>query len=272
MIIEKKDGTRIDVSEYNLKRLNHIIPSISVSNQSEVIGSTRGTSYIATDFIERVITVTFLCDVYDIEDYYLTRDRLNDLFVQDDYYYIIFKNEAYKRYKVRLNGQFVVPPTTRLQSFDVEFLCVELYGESISSTQVDKLWDSGIFGWNNTINWDETPRYTFLTTEFTLQNIGTAIIDPRVSFAQVTIIGNFPSGLRLRNITTGDTYEFYGPISTGQLLVLDGVRTLRGGENQFSLTNRRVIRYAPGPNNFILESDGPFDLTGISFNLRFLYK
>lgn len=271
MIIDLDGGRKINIEKYNLKRLFHYIPSVTVSNISDTADGRAGSVFIDTQYVERIITVRFLFEVYDIQDYYLLRDELNALFVRRDAYYIIFTNEPYKRYKVRLNGNYLVPPTPQGESFEIEFICEDLYGEAIATTLSLKEWDAENWGWNGAITWDDELKYSFNTNRFTVINLGTAVVDPRHAMLNIYIRGNFTQGLTLRNITTGDVYEFYNPIRTGDELALKGVQSFKNYVSVFSLTNKKLITLAVGENYFVVSGDGIATVEEINFNFRFLY-
>ncbi|MFJ7950780.1 distal tail protein Dit [Lysinibacillus sp. NPDC096418] len=263
-----KDGRKTDISKYSLKRLYHFIPSITMSHQLNPVDGGIGSIISDTRYESRIITVRFLYESYDIQDYYLLRDEINALFTRDKFFYIIFKNESYKRYKVRLNGNFLVTPAQYMEQFDVEFICEDLYAESISTTRTHKEWDLNRWAWNGEITWDDDLRYAFTTNEFTVKNLGNVTIDPRQVYCMIEIEGIFASGVTITNKTTGDVYHYSGPIDDDDMLILDGVRTFYNGESRFFMTNKRLLTLVPGDNNFIV-TGGRVD--SIIFDFKFLY-
>lgn len=273
MIIKKLNGQIIDTSNFNLKRLFNYIPSAEVNH---TYASVEGRSDIITDtkLNNRVITVQFLYDSQDIYDYYLLRDELNALFMREEAFYIIFKKEPYKQYLVKTNVGFSIPPNAHMEAFEIEFITLNTFGESIFSTGelVDKSWDSGFYAWNGMIDWDSEnfPEYTFTDRTFTVFNGGSYKVDPRQSYLKITLKG-IGSAASITNNTTGDVYTFTGGLTASDTLVLEGVKTFKNDISAFRNTNRRVITLAPGENEFFIGGLGG-GLTSVSFDFRYLYK
>lgn len=268
MIIQLQDGREIDIKEYSMKRLFHFIPSITVSHTTDTVDGGIGNKVLDSRFDSRVITVRFLYESYDIQDYYLLRDEINALFTRREYFYIIFKKESYKRYKVRLNGSFLVTPAQYMEQFEVEFMCEDLYGESVVTTLSTKEWDIGKFGWNGAITWDDEYSYSFTSNTFVVKNAGTAPVDPRQSELRVIVRGNFPSGITVTNQTTGDVYAYNAQLTSDDVLILDGVQTFKNGQSAFKDTNKSLISLAPGNNQFVIYGG---TVHSIVFDFRFLY-
>ncbi len=270
MIIQLLDGTSFDTADYNLKRLFHRIPSPDIQHD---IASVDGRSDIITNskINNRIISVEFLYDVYDIYDFYSLRERLNSLFVRDDSFYIIFKREPYKRWKVRLASQFNLEPNPSMQSFTIEFLTDKPYAESLyTANELIKEWDIGQHAWNGTIDWDNNPpSYTFNSNRFIVKNLGTAPIDPRVDLLEITLTGSFPEFARITNLTTREAYGYERPLSSTDRLMVKGIQTFRNGNSDFVNTNKRLITLAPGDNDILIEGG---TASSVSFNFRFLYK
>ncbi|RKJ53731.1 phage tail family protein [Butyricicoccus sp. 1XD8-22] len=268
MIIELLNGTRFDIADYSLKRLFHRIPSAEISHDTATVEG-MGDIITQTTILNRTISVELLYIAQDIYDYYLLRDELNELFTRDDAFYIIFKREPYKRWKVKLAQQFATEPNPRMEPFTVEFRTVDKYAESIADTSTIKEWDVDKWGWNGTIDWDEDLTYTFNTNLFVVKNLGNVPIDPCESELEIIVKGEFPNGLTIRNETTGDIYQYKSTLSSTDELVLKGIRTLKNGISDFKNTNKKLLTLAVGNNSITVEGG---TLTSIAFNFRFLYK
>ncbi len=205
----------------------------------------------------------------DIYDYYLLRDELNELFTRDETFYIIFKREPYKRWKVKLAQQFSTEPNPRMEPFTVEFRTVDKYAESIADTSTIKEWDVDKWGWNNTIAWEEELKYTFNSSSFTVKNLGNVPIDPREHALEIVLKGTFSSSVTITNSTTGETFQYNGALSSTDTLTLKGVRTLKNGTSVFKDTNKKILTLAVGDNSFTITGGA---VSRIVFNFRFLYK
>ena len=269
MIIELLNGTKYDIENYNLKRLSHNIPSAVIEHETATI---EGYHDIITrsKINNRVITVELLYTTYDIHDYYLLREQINDLFLREEAFYIIFKRENYKRWLVKTEGQFELPAHPFMNSFTVSFITINPFAESVVDTDnVKKEWDIDIWSWNNSIKWDEDLQYTFKTNTFTIKNVGNVPIDPRINSLDITLTGEFDSKITIKNITTNDIYEYNGALTSSDTLLLTGVKTLKNNVSVFKDTNKKLITLGVGENDFVIEGG---TVTNIDFNFRFLYK
>lgn len=270
MIIQLLDGTTYDTSDYNLKRLFHRIPSAQIAHSlSSVEG--RGDIVVNSQLNNRTISVEFLYETYDIYDFYALRDSLNDLFVRTESFYIIFKREPWKRWKVRLATQFEIEPSPNMGSFVADFLTVEENAESVyKSLEFVKEWDVDQHAWNGSIDWDdEAPVYTFNTNSFVVHNLGNGIIDPRKNDLEITIRGNFAGFIEITNLSTGDVYRYNRNLSSSDTLKLSNIRTLRNGVSDFANTNKKLITLKAGANTFVITGGM---LSSIGFDFRFQYK
>ena len=270
MILQLLDGTSFDTSDYNLKRLFHRIPSSQIDHNVVAVEG-RSDIILNSQLNNRTISVEFLFETYDIYDFYALRDRLYELFVRTESFYIIFKREPWKRWKVKLANQFELEPSPNMGSFTVEFITENTNAESVySSIEFVKEWDVNQHAWNGMIDWDsEPPVYSFNTNSFTVQNLGNGIIDPRSNDLEIVLTGDFPSVLSINNNTTGETYAYNRSLTTSDTLTLSNIRTLRNGVSDFVNTNKRLLTLAPGDNNFTVSGG---TVSNISFNFRFQYK
>ncbi|MGA3675631.1 distal tail protein Dit [Lysinibacillus agricola] len=268
MIIELLNGKKLDIADYSLKRLFHHIPSVSLSHNTEQVDGRDGLLFLETTFDSRVISVELLYESYDIYDYYLLRDEINALFTRKESFYIIFKNEPYKRYLVRLNQAFEVEPNQYMNSFTVEFTCVNVFAESIATTKSSKEWDVDVWSWNGAITWDDDLNYSFKNNAFTVKNLGNVDIDPRQSELEIILKGTFSSSVVIKNETTGDVYVYNGSLNANDVLVLKGVQSYKNGTSVFKNTNKKLIRLFAGENNFTITGG---NVSSVDFNFRFLY-
>lgn len=272
MIIELLDGTRIDIEEiYRVKRLFHRVPSLSFQHDIQSVDG-RGGLIVNSSYTNRTISVQFLYDVDAIYGYYLLRDELNAVFAREESFYIIFKREHYKRYKVRLAEQLNIEPSPNMNSFDVEFIMENNYAESTgTSLQLQNTigWDESLWGFGSIVDYDTKYNYTFDSNDFIVKNIGNQKIDPRESYLKITINGSFASFIQIQNNTTGEVYRFNEPLLSTDILLLDNIRTLKNNVSSFRNTNKKLISLAPGDNSFSITGGA---INSVIFDFRFLYK
>lgn len=268
MIIQLANGITHNINDFKLKRLKHYIPSISMNhNFLEVDG--RSSIYTGSSFKARTITVDFIFESYDIYDYYAIRDMVNALFTRREEFYITFVNEPHKRYKVIVASSFLLPPNERMDSFSIEFICTELYGESVTSTlNLPKEWDANIWSWNNAITWDDDINYTFNTNTFSVINRGNVVIDPREVPLKITLNGVFENYVSIKNKTTNETFVLNRGINLGNNLILDGINPIIDVTNIFALTNKRLISLNEGVNEFEITGG---TVRSMTFDFKFRY-
>lgn len=276
MIIELLNGTQIDIGRYNLKRLEHPIPSAEIEHTIVQIPG-RGEIITSTEIKNRTIPVRLLYIASDINDYDLLRDEINALLLRSERFYIIFKREPYKKWLVKLDSQFLLPPNRTMNEFTVAFRTINRFAESVGTCLdlVNRDFDSGLWGWGNGIDVDREYQYEFTTNSFIVANIGTAAINPIEHALKVTVSGDFPNGMTLRNATTGDIYQYNEPLTASDTLVIDRLRTFVNGISRFGDTNKRHITLAPnefgsgGDNQIIIEGG---TVSSVVFEFRFMYK
>lgn len=268
MIIELLNGVRYDIEDYGLGRLFHHIPSADITHNTT---SVSGIGDIITETIigQRTIPVDIAFKVADIFDFYLLRDELNALFLRKEAFYIIFKREPYKRWLVKINDGFTIPPTPRGGSFTLQFRTVQRYAESIATTTSEKEWDADVWGWNNTITWDEPLTYIFSTNTFNVLNLGTAEVEPENWGLLITVKATAESFLKIRNVTTGEEYQYNDSLTTNDTLLIKNVQSFKNGTSVFKDTNKQVISLVPGVNN--IEITGG-TVQSIAFDFRFPFK
>ena len=269
MIIEKLNGETIDIAAYKLRRLFHYIPMLEKKYDTQrVLG---GREEVTDEYYEvRYITVRFMYSVADIYDFYAMRDKWNDIFIQDEPFYIIFKRESGKKWLVRSVGGVTVEPNKSNQEFELEFMCVEEYARSRESVQkLVHAWDADLLQFGLGYEWDVKPIYTFESGVFTVENLGNAPVDSRNYPLTITITGTFPTGFTLKNTTTGESFVYNGSMRSGDVFVIDGVVPTLNGRNVIDNTNMAAITLKSGQNHIIL-SGGTMER--VTFDFYYLFK
>ena len=266
------NGTQLDIVDYGLTRLFHRISALELEDYPETLEGKDGDVDVIGDgarYVGRNISVDFVYEVADIYDFYILRDKINALFSIRQPFYIIFKREPYKRWKVRRLSSFTLEPNPKAETFTVEFKCVNIYAESLVYSSAIKSWDIDRWGWDGTIDWDTDLNYSFSTNQFIVKNLGNVKIDPREHPITIYISAQANSYLRITNRTTGDVYQINAPLSQGDNLVLSRVSTLLNSVSSFARTNHQLITLAPGDNDFLVAGG---TIYGIHFDFKFLFK
>lgn len=269
MIIQLLDGTEIDVwYDYELQVLGHNIPSLEIVHDTETVYGRDGSLFLGSNFSDRSISVRFLYESENINNYYLIRDRVNQLFARKETFYIIFKDVPLKRWKVRLAKSFEVKPNQFMEAFEIEFKCVNVFAESIVNTRDPNF--QHIFSYQTGSPWDQDLdlSYTFDSNEFIVDNIGNVLIDPRQHEIEIVIKATASSYLEIKNNTTGDVYRYNGALTTNDTLTLSGIQSFKNGISVFKDTNKKLLRLNEGKNSFTVTGG---TVISAAFNLRFLY-
>lgn len=273
MIIELLNGSRIDTLDYSMYlKEPPKIPSVEVVHATEEVAGRDGLIFIETRFSSRTIPVDFIYESKDTIDYILLRSELNALFARKEAFFIIFKDEPYKRWKVRLASSINLEPEEIeiVGEVHVDFICENIFAESVGTSLelAEQNFDSGLWGFGSRIDVDIDYEYVFNQSNFTVHNIGNVPIDPRQHDIEITLNGTFPNGVTIKNATTGDEYRYNGSLSSTDELKISGVRTLKNGVSDFRRTNHKLITLGVGANNFAVEGG---TVNSIAFNFRFLY-
>lgn len=274
MIIELLNGTRIDVTDYNLAlKEPPRIASIKLSHKTEKLDGRRGSVFLESKFDERVIPVDFVYKSVDTIDYILLRNDLNALFLREEAFFIIFKVEPYKRWLVRLNSLIDMEPDEIeiVGDLHIEFICENIFAESVGTSLqlAEQNFDSGLWGFGSKIDVDKQYNYRFSSNSFVVENIGDVEIEPCESELEITIRAVAAQYLQVRNNTTGETYRYNGVLSSTDELKITGVRSLKNGTSVFGATNGQLLTLAAGANSFSVTGGR---VASIEFKFRFLYK
>lgn len=278
MILRFLDGREIDIEHYGLGVEDYSIPSLEIEHVLQQIDGRASPIIIDSHLKGRTIPVQFAYKSYDWHDIDLQRAEINALFARPEAYYIIFKDAPYKRWLVKTANGFVMDKELDiLGSISIDFLCVQPFAESVGTCLdlVNRDFDSGLWGWGSGIDVDREYQYEFTTNSFVVANIGTATINPIEHALKITVRGDFPNGMTLRNATTGDIYQYNEPLTASETLVIDRLRTFVNGISRFGDTNKRHIILAPnefgsgGDNQIILEGG---TVNSVVFEFRFMYK
>lgn len=268
MIIQLLNGIQYDIEDYGLGRLFHPIPSAEVNHNTAQVS---GLGEIITDTTigQRDIPVDIAYQVKDIYDYYLLRDELNALFLRKEEFYIIFKREPYKRWRVKIADQYLIPPHPQGGQFSLKFRTVLKYAESIATTSTIKEWDEDLWWFNGSLTWDEPLKYTFNANTFDVVNLGTAELEPEVFDLKITIKAVAGSSLKIKNLTNNSEYQYNGSLTSSDTLLIDGIKSFKNGVSVFKDTTKTLVFLNPGVNKFEVTGG---TIESIAFDFRFPFK
>jgi hypothetical protein len=256
LIIEKKNGERIDLAESGIKTLDFVIDSLNPLHETETIEGADGVIDLGTTFGPRKMQGSFFFDAEDVSEYSVKRNEVFRVFLTRESVYVIDDREPEKRWLVKASG-FSPNQITKYGFFEVEFGAFLPYAESIETTLAMPAAQ---------ISGSTVVKYKHTTSSFEILNGGDVSIDPKKYPLLITYTG--PStNLKIKNLTTGDEWQHTGTTAGDDIIKLDGIRATKNNLSIFRDTNRKLITLAPGWNTFQLTgTSGTFET---SFDFRF---
>jgi hypothetical protein len=267
-IIQRKDGTMYNLSDYGLRTKDIVVESPSPRNISDQVSGSNGMIDLGTTFDSRKISCVFKMVANDPQDLVLLRNEIFKIFRSDESFYLIDERERGKRWEVKMSNSFSPESNFTYADFTIELICFKGFAESIGTTldrfnnTDDELWQ---IGENLPV---EPLKFTFKTSTFTVSNVGDIKINPGESPLVITFIGQ-STNLQISNTTTGDTWSYTGTTGINDVITLDGLRSTKNATSIVKDTNKSIISLSTGSNNFVISgATGSFT---ISFNFRFYY-
>ncbi|KZR60384.1 phage tail family protein [Pseudobacillus badius] len=268
MFIISKNET-IDIKDYGLRCLRYRVPSPSLNHVTEQLDGMDGELYLESSYTERTIRAELSLKGASSNEMKKLESKFNRLFARKEELFVIFKDEPHRRYRVLLSN---VPEwekaSVRLSSTTVEFKMPGIFAESPGTTlnQPDSDYYYPI-GDGKIDEGDPVIEYIFNRSSFSVFNDSDVIVDPRNMETTIEFKGA-STNLSIKNLTTGDEWKHTGSTAAGDVIRLEGVRSLKNGQSIFKNTNKQLITLAPGWNEFKIT--GATDFT-ISFDFRFYY-
>ena len=275
-ILYDKDMNKLDFPS-GVKPLDIFISSINKEREtSRVEGShlKRDNGFV---YGERNIELDLWMKAHDTEDYRLLRDKVYALF--DRVGYISEEYQKGKRYKVNVDDQYIPERIEGTRLFaEAKIVCTTdglPFAESIGTTALidkngvsadDALWGYGMGIIADDVLYQYSHKVDALQP-FDIFNAGNVSIHPFHQDLTITITGVTGEGLRVRNGTTNEVFEFKDFLSAKDVLKIDGPNITLNGTQALRSTNRKFLTFAVGRNS--LWSNKPIEM---SVNMRFYYK
>jgi hypothetical protein len=242
--------------------------SPSLSTETESVGD--GEIDLGSNYTSRLIDAGFFVQAEDNGDFPLLVNEIFKIFQSKDSFYIIDSEMPGSRWEVKSNSDFTPDRIGSSGEFDIQFKSFSPFFHSIGTTLDPLTFDSDLWQFGQGLDLDEKD-YIHTTSTFSVFNAGDEIIDPRSIHTPLLITFKGPStGLSIKNFSTGDEWIYNASSGSLDTIRLDGVRSTKNGLSIFRDTNRKLIKIAPGWNDFEVNtgSSGSFE---ISFDFRFYY-
>lgn len=263
-----ESGTVYDMAtDYDVLVRSLTIPSPKMRYFYDKVESRAGLIPLGKTMDDRNITAECSMFAVDNKDYALLRNEIYRLFLTHDKIYLVTAKEPGKRFLVELANELSMSRLGSYGQFSLELTCSVPYAESTGTTADPLTFDAELWQLGQGLTADDV-SYSHTTAQFQIYNAGDIAVDPRELPLKITFTGA-STNLRIRNLTTGDDWQFTGMTSAGDAVVLDGVRATKNGLSVFGATNRKVLTIAPGLNDFeITGASGAFTT---AFDFRFYY-
>lgn len=199
--------------------------------------------------------------------YAYKRDEIFRLFDSRESFFISESRCPYKKWLVKINGMFEPDQARIFGFFELNLTSSSPLAMSIGTT-LNMPEDSEYFGVRAIDEGDPLIEYEFNTSTFSVFNDG-ELLNPVTTYVEQKIIlqGDLTNP-SIKNLTTGDIWSWSGTATAEDVIILDGIRSFKNTQSIFGQTNKRLIKLAPGWNDF--QVIGATNLK-ISFDIRFLY-
>ncbi|EJS61959.1 hypothetical protein ICU_05127 [Bacillus cereus BAG2X1-1] len=266
-IVQKLDGTVYELEEIGVFTRDFNPSSPSPRHTIDTVEGQHGAIDLGTDYEPRKINCSFYLKAVDMWDYVLLRDEVFFIFDSRQPFYIIDKRNPGKRWLVKCASSYDIDQQRMYGFFEIEFVSFNPFAESIGTTLSPFTFDSGLWQVNQGLIAEDV-QYIHTTSSFRIYNAGQIEIDPRKTPLVIRVKGA-TNNLTITNRTTGDVFKLNIPTTANDTVELNRVRVLKNGNTVFTSTNRKVIKIAPGWNDFIVSGiTGAFQ---IEFDFKFYY-
>ncbi|OHX39235.1 phage tail family protein [Cytobacillus oceanisediminis] len=260
VLLEKLDGTTYNLKDSGIGVADFVVSSPHYSTNYEETDGRQGMEDTGTTIGSRQIKLDLYFVSLSMDDYSLKRDEIFRLFNSLEPFYISESRSPKKRWKVKVEGAFSPEQKGIFGFFDLLLVSACPYALSKGSTLNP--------GWGFQVSTHDNVHYTHTTSVFSIWNDGDVAVDPREHYLKIVFRGASES-LTIRNLTTEEEWIYNGNSFAGDIIELNGIRSLKNGSSIFGQTNKKLITLSPGMNEF--EITGAVDPFEISFDFNFLY-
>lgn len=229
----------IDMDALGLAGLRLRIPSPSYRTNTQEIDGRSGAIVIDRVLEPRNLVAEFVSIASDYIDSLVLRDKLYEVLGNGRSFYVSETKHPLKRWKVYFNEWDLDRFDSKTFTFQIPLIVESGTSESVSITE-----------------------RIFTTATFSFNNEGNQTIDPRIHSETQIEFSGASSGLSIRNLTTGDEWSWSGSTIQGDILLLKGIQSFKNGQSIFAQTNKKLISFKPGLNDFqIVGATATFQLT-----------
>jgi hypothetical protein len=269
ILIERQDGTIYNLGKMGFGVVSFNPPSANWQHTWQQVGKYHASltnSEVQQTTIPLVLDA-FATDNYDME---LQRLMLRQIFMSDEYFYVISMRTPYLRWKCVAEAFDITQLDNyhKLKSVSISLLCIDGFAESTATTQTPFTYDAESWGIGENLPNGTDLDYTFTTPSFKVYNA--SIIPLRAEEHPVTIAfsGVVASSLSIENVTTGQTFTLSRALTASDSLILKGLVPIVNGSQDYGASNHAYLDLAVGWNEFKITGASNFT---ISFDTHFYY-
>ncbi|MEK3995629.1 phage tail domain-containing protein [Psychrobacillus sp. FSL K6-2365] len=238
----------IDMSREGIWVEDVKIPAVVPEHYSEKVEDLDGSIYLSTYLKERPITAYLQFEILDGTSITTYNRHLSGLFNPKEQYYLVIDEDPSIRYSVRIsNGYEIDELSWEDGKFEIEFIMFNPLRESINLV-----------------------KKSFTISSFNFKNGGNQLIDmTKQNETEITFKGA-STNLTITNETTGDVWRYNGSTTELEIIKLKGVQAFKNESSIFGQTNKKLLSFEVGNNEFTVSgASGEFELT-ISTRFYFL--
>lgn len=263
-----ENGDIVDLHDKDLWVSSFRIFSLSPNHIRETINGRHGSINLGSSLNKRKISTAISVEGYDPVDFDLIRDEIYSMFDPLKSFHIVRDLQPGKRMKVSVSSEFDIDYLTLEDGeFELELSIDSVFLESVGTTLDPFTFDSDLWQFGQGLTTEDL-NYAHTTNIFNIYNAGNVNINPRYMELVIEYTGA-SSNLKIINETTGDEWSYNGSSNSGDVIKIDGIRSVKNELSIFRQTNKKLITLAPGWNGFRLSGTvGNFE---IKFKFRYLY-
>lgn len=273
-IMEINNNAKLNLTENHCHFLNSEIVEVDTkTNEQEILGMD-GVLVGTNTFGPFELILKFHYDGgVDSKDLILFAERMKEIIHVREPRYVVHSDMPGKKYAYNnAKIEWEVLNAGDL-NFTITFSCYKGYSESYLST--DEMSLSNHHDWqfgNGYLAFDETDDFHHRAKKFRIYNGSSDVIDPTLRHTlNITVHANAPKGFKIRNLTTGDEFEYTGSLVYTDTFMLKGVYPVKNGSRVGSDTNMSWFTLEKDFNYFVVEGEGLSDFD-ITFSFNFIYR
>ncbi|OXS77961.1 phage tail domain-containing protein [Domibacillus enclensis] len=267
LIVQRLDGRRYDLMEIGVITKRFEPSSPAPKHIREEIDGMDGYIDVETTYEGRSIRGEFILIADETFD--KKRDEVFQLFDSREAFFVTKMSAPNKCWLVKADSSYTLEQIAVVGNFTIDFSSSSAYAKSPGTTlNMPAMEHYYSVGAGKVNKGDPVIQYSFDQPSFSVFNDSDIMNDPAKHMEQRIILRGELNNPVIRNLTTGDEWSWTGTATDADEIVLDGIRSLKNGQSIFGQTNKNLIRFAPGWNDFEIEGASAFT---VSFDLTFYY-